>query len=142
MSSLAATDEDTVDGLELPGGTGFDPARGVDTFRSYTVTTPWRLGFMENGYGSGSVQCVPPSGYNIVFSAFVPDRDDGGSMPFLKMKYDCPFWEMRGRKWELFKKRVVAFSRKNPDAEGLCSIEEADLDDLRDRLSGRWENRP
>jgi hypothetical protein len=113
-----------------------DYGKGLETYDSYYVSPPWTLGFMEEKDGMG-VKTEPPSGYNILSSVFTFSSDNN---PILKMKYDVPFWKLEGREWELFKKRVMAFSSKNPEAERLPVITYREMEDLKKRISGSWKD--
>lgn len=118
-----------------------DFTKGLKTCDTYEVTRPWRLGFKPDQHVL--VGKTPLSGDVILFSDFNPNRpnddlDEDEITPKLIMEYDRPFWELSDRNWDLFKLRVIAFSKKNARAEHLCPVKESDLEDLKDRLSGRW----
>jgi hypothetical protein len=114
-----------------------DPSRGMNTYKSYRVDGIWTLGYIPgNGETVHGVRRDTIKGYNILRAAYNPSEK--GDIPILKMQYEDPFWELKGREWELFKKRVISFSEKNDDAELISSICEEALDDLRLRLTGRW----
>ena len=104
--------------------------RPVEVEETYPVTDPWMLGWVEIEEEEHGVRTT--RSYNVVYSPFVPSGD---KLPSLFMRYDTPFWELRGRYWRILKRRVVGFSEST---EGITEIREEDLDDLHDRLTGEW----
>lgn len=101
----------------------------VHTEKSYTVKSPWELVYGSIKKGNNGISYEKY--VNVFISYFIPTHMD--KQPVLKIDNSCPFWEMDGKGWDIFKKRVIGFSKA---VRGICCIGEGDMEDLKERANG------